>query len=77
MGKKNETKPLVRKRAGTDTPEALAISPAKAGVVLDLSLSTIKRRMDDGTIPFVRIGDQRRIPMDAIRALLAGQPDTK
>lgn len=49
----------------------LAYSPAEAAEVLGVCRATIYNRMQDGTIPSVRIGAARRIPAAALEALLA------
>jgi excisionase family DNA binding protein len=50
----------------------LAYSYREAGQALGLSASTIRRLVDSGKIPAVRIGGSVRIPASALEALIGG-----
>jgi excisionase family DNA binding protein len=43
------------------TEVAIALSPTSAARALDTSRSTVYRLMKDGELPYVRLGNQRRI----------------
>ncbi len=62
-----EIEPLRRELAklrGEDAPEGVTM--AEAARRLHVSLSTIERRVADGTIPSKKIGGARRVLLDAI-----------
>lgn len=48
------------------------LTPIEAARLLSLSRRSLDRRLDDGSIPFVKIGGAVRIPADAIADLMHG-----
>ena len=53
------------------TPERLAFSPAEVASTLGTSKSWVYLRIEDGTIPSVRLAGRRLIRREALVALLA------
>jgi len=49
----------------------LFFRPDEAATILDVSIRTIYRRIEDGTITVVRFGDLYRIPRESLLRLLA------
>ena len=52
-------------------PVRPALSKCQAAERLNLSLSSINRRIADGTLPSVKIGGSVRIPSEAVEQLLS------
>lgn len=60
------------RRPAPDVPqERLAYTYRQAAEALQVSVSTIKRRVRDGSLPVVMIGTLPRIPAAPIRRLLS------
>lgn len=55
--------------------EQLLFSPQEAADALGVSLSTIYRRLEDGSLQHTRLGNRRMIPREII--LRAGMVPTK
>ena len=45
------------------------VTMEQAGQVLGMSARTIRRRTVDGSLPFIRVGRRKRIPVAALEAL--------
>lgn len=45
-------------------------TPQEVAVLLDISLASVYRRIEDGTFPCVQIGAVKRIPREVIDSLL-------
>lgn len=58
--------------SGAPDAERQAYSPSEAANVLGVSRAFIYLRMDDGTLPSVKLGRRRLIPRSAIEALFSG-----
>jgi excisionase family DNA binding protein len=59
---------------GTSAPEATPpefLSRAEAARRLGLSVQSVRRRVNDGSLPSVKVGGRRLIPRAAIDALVA------
>jgi excisionase family DNA binding protein len=63
----------IRRRLETPPPARRAFSVTEVGIALDLSRSTLYALMRTGELPYVTIGHRRRIPADAIEALIGGR----
>jgi excisionase family DNA binding protein len=64
---RRELEPVLRelaqlRRAAQDE----AVTPAEAARRLGLSRRTVERRIRDGSLPSVRIGGARRVPLSAV-----------
>lgn len=57
----------------THPVERLAVKPEEAARLLDVSRGTIYNMMSRGELASFQIGRSRRIPVAAIKALLAGR----
>lgn len=57
---------------GVPDAERQAYSPSEAAQILGVSRAFIYLRMDDGTLPSVKLGRRRLIPRAAIDALFSG-----
>jgi excisionase family DNA binding protein len=52
-------------------PPARLLSSQDCAAALGVSVATLNRRVGEGAIPYVTIGDSRRFDLDAVRAALA------
>ncbi len=65
-------------RSGRVPSTSLAplLTPHECAAALGISIATLNRRVIEGVIPFVQIGDARRYDLDAVRAALVAAPTT-
>lgn len=61
-------KPVVRKVVEL---EPLAVNPAEAARLLGLSRSHVYELMASGTIPYLKAGRSRRVPVEALKQFIA------
>jgi excisionase family DNA binding protein len=52
-------------------PERLALRPEEAAAAIGISRAKVYQLMKDGEIPFYKLGGNRRISPDALRAYIA------
>ncbi|MBI2882863.1 MAG: helix-turn-helix domain-containing protein [Candidatus Methylomirabilis oxyfera] len=50
----------------TETPQKRYYRPDEVAAILRVSLATVYRRIEDGTLPAVQIGAVYRIPVSAV-----------
>lgn len=55
--------------------DQVAYTPQQAATLLGVSTPTIRRRMDDGTLPFVKLGPRKLVPKWAIDQIAEGRKE--
>jgi excisionase family DNA binding protein len=63
----------------TSTPSAPSspaplLTPHECAAALGVSIATLNRRVNEGAIPYVQIGDARRYDLERVHAALAAAP---
>jgi hypothetical protein len=59
-----------------DAPSAQLVPPHACAAALGISIATLNRRVNEGIVPFVQIGDARRYDVAEVRAALAAAPSS-
>ena len=57
--------------------ETLAVKPTQAADALNIGRSKVYELIADGTIPSIKVGGCIRVPVAALRALIAGELETR
>lgn len=55
--------------------EPLLLGIPAVAQLLGISAATVRRNIDTGTIPSVRLGGRRLVPYDALKAFVASLPN--
>lgn len=58
------------RRHNIDTTARLALRPPEAAASIGVSEGTLRKWIDEGVIPFVRIGSCLLLPVDSLRSWL-------
>lgn len=72
----NSARPATRRRVRTDhipqppAPERLALTIQEGAFLINSSVTTTRKLMENGTIPTIRLGKRRLIPRQAIAEFL-------
>lgn len=53
-----------------EMPNKSLLRPDEVAAILDVHVATVYRRIEDGTLPAIRIGNLYRIPRESLAALI-------